>query len=405
MIDFEPEPKQATAALVLLPLWLTVFSVSSQLLIISPILPRIAEQLDVAAARLAPLVTGYALVVAVVALFMGPVSDRLGRRSVLLIGTAVMTVALALHAVAINLPTLLTVRMLAGAGGGALTGAAVAYVGDYFPSNRRGWANGWIMSGFAAGQIVAVPLGAVLADRFGFQAPFLVFAVTMGVSYVLIWKYLPQPPVQRLTARLGFVGAIGRYLEILRRKNTLAAAAIFLLMFLGSSLYILYLPIWLEVARGATPGQVALLFFAGGVATAVAGPVAGTLSDRLGRIPMIVGASLGVAVVMAATTFIALDLGGLYLLFVILMTLIAARVSPFQALLSEIVPDQERGSLMSLMMAVGQIGAGIGAAVAGIVYSGFGFPGVTLVAAASVLLLTGLALVFLRDPADQPGSS
>ncbi|MBA2669170.1 MAG: MFS transporter, partial [Gemmatimonadetes bacterium] len=230
------------------------------------------------------------------------------------------------------------------------------------------------------------------------RAPFLVFAGTMGVSFLLIWRYLPQPSVQRLTGPLGFVGAVGRYVQILRRKNTLAAAVIFLLMFLGTSLYILYLPIWLEAARGATPGQVALLFFAGGVATAVAGPIAGTLSDRIGRKPMIVGASLGVSVVMAATTFVALDLRGLYLLFVTLMTLIAARVSPFQTLLSEIVPEQERGSLMSLMMAVGQLGAGIGAAVAGVVYSGYGFAGVTLVAAASVLLLTMLACNFLTEP-------
>ncbi len=381
-----------------------VFSVSSQLLIISPILPRIAEQLGIAAGRLAPLVTGYAVAVSAVALVMGPVSDRLGRRLVLLLGTGVMTVALALHAVADDFPTLLAVRILAGAGGGALTGAAVAFVGDYFPRERRGWANGWVMSGFAAGQIVAVPLGAVLADRLGFQAPFLAFAVTMGLAFLLIWRLVPQPQVRRLTSRLGFGGVVLRYVAILRRRNTGVAAAVFLLMFLGTSLYILYLPSWLESDRGASANQVALLFFAGGIATALAGPIAGSLSDRIGRKPLIVGASAGVALLMGATTLLETGLTGFYLLFFLIMALVAARASPFQAFLSEIVPEEERGSLMSLMMAVGQLGAGIGAALAGVVYADLGFGGVTLAAALAVLLISVLTAAYLSEPAPARGT-
>jgi predicted MFS family arabinose efflux permease len=390
--------RRPPAALIILPLWLMVFSVSSQLLIISPILPRIAEQLGVSAGRLAPLVTGYAVAVSAVALVMGPVSDRLGRRLVLLVGTGVMTVALGLHAFADDFASLLAVRVLAGAGGGALTGAAVAFVGDHFPRERRGWANGWVMSGFAAGQIVAVPLGAVLAERLGFQAPFLAFAVTMGVAFLLILRFVPQPAVRRLTGRLGFGGVILRYASILRRRNTGVAAVVFLLMFLGTSLYILFLPSWLESVRGATATEVALLFFAGGIATAVTGPVAGTISDRIGRKPLIVGASAGVAVLMAATTLLQTGLAGFYLLFFLIMALVAARASPFQAFLSEIVPDEERGSLMSLMMAVGQLGAGIGAALAGIVYASTGFAGVTFAAAFSVLLIAAMTAAFLSEP-------
>lgn len=384
--------------LILLPLWLMVFSVSSQLLIISPILPRIAEQLDLAEASLAPLVSGYAVAVAVVALVMGPVSDKLGRRTVLLLGTGVMTLALVLHGLAHDLASLLVVRVLAGAGGGALTGGTVAYVGDYFPPEKRGWANGWIMSGLAAGQIVAVPLGALLAERLGFRAPFLAFAATMGLSFLMIWRFLPQPPVRRLEGRLGIRRAVARYAAILRRRETGAAALIFLLMFMGTSLYVLYLPAWLEGARGATAGQVAILFFSGGVATAVAGPLAGSLSDRVGRKVLIIGSSLGASLVMLATTAVGREVRAFYLLFFLLMALIAARASPFQALLTEIVPDEERGSLMSLMMALGQLGSGIGAAAAGFVYAVHGYAGNTVLAAATVLLLTLLVWRFLGEP-------
>ncbi len=51
------------------------------------------------------------------------------------------------------------------------------------------------MSGISAGQIAGVPLGALLAEKFGFRTPFLIFAATMGATFLLILKCVPQPDV------------------------------------------------------------------------------------------------------------------------------------------------------------------------------------------------------------------
>ncbi|NNE35046.1 MAG: MFS transporter, partial [Rhodothermales bacterium] len=130
--------------LVLFALWLMVFSASSQVIIISPILPRIGEELQITEALLGWLVTSYAVLLSIFALIIGPISDKVGRRIVLMAGSGAMAVALALHAAATSFESLLIVRAMAGAAGGMLSGAAVSYVGDYFPYNRRGWANGWV---------------------------------------------------------------------------------------------------------------------------------------------------------------------------------------------------------------------------------------------------------------------
>ena len=163
-------------------LWLLVFSVTTQTMILAPILPRVAEQLRISEGRVAYISTGHSVAVALVAVVAGPVSDRVGRRRMLLAGAAAMTVGLALHALALGFGSFLAVRVLTGAGGGVLTGATAAYVGDYFPPERRGWANGWVMSGMAAGQVLGIPVGTLLAARSGFRAPFLVFAATMAVT-------------------------------------------------------------------------------------------------------------------------------------------------------------------------------------------------------------------------------
>ncbi len=96
--------------LILFALWLLVFSASSQIMIISPMLPQIGTELNVPEAMQGTLVSAYALMVGVFALVMGPISDKIGRRRILLLGTGAMTLALVLHGVARDYYTFLFVR-------------------------------------------------------------------------------------------------------------------------------------------------------------------------------------------------------------------------------------------------------------------------------------------------------
>jgi predicted MFS family arabinose efflux permease len=79
------------------------------------------------------------------------------------------------------------------------------------------------------------------------------------------------------------------------------------------------------------------------------------------------------------------------------MALFAARASPFQAMMAEIVPDRQRGSLMSLSMAVGQAGSGMGSALAGATYAYWGFGGNTVVAACAALGMAALVGLYLPE--------
>ena len=99
-------------------------------MIISPILPQIGDDLGIADAALGTLVSVYSLMVGIFAILSGPVSDRIGRRRILLIGCGTMTVALMLHTLVSDYASFLAVRMFAGMAGGILSGAAGSYIGD-----------------------------------------------------------------------------------------------------------------------------------------------------------------------------------------------------------------------------------------------------------------------------------
>ncbi|MCZ6758710.1 MAG: MFS transporter [Bacteroidetes bacterium] len=386
--------------LILFALWLMVFSASSQVIIIAPLLPRIGEELNVVASLLGWLVTSYAVFLSIFALIIGPISDKFGRRLVLLLGCGSMAVALALHAVADSFGALLIVRALAGAAGGMLSGAAVSYVGDFFPYNRRGWANGWVMSGVAFGQIVGIPMGTLLAGAYGFKIAFLMFAATMLFATVLVWLYVPQPDIFRDKERLTVKRAIKNYGELLRRRVVVAASAVYFLMFFAIGLYLIYLPIWLETTLGVSVIEIATLFFFGGITNLIFGPMAGRVSDTVGRKPLIIISCIGFGIVMVLTTFLVTNMTWAYVLFGFAMLMVALRISPLQSLLTALVTENRRGALLSLTVALGQIGIGIGGALAGLAYTDFGYLSNTLAGAVALLLMAVLVYSSLPEPED-----
>ncbi len=383
---------------ILFSLWLLVFSASSQIMIIAPILPEIGKTLNTPVEFLGNLVTVYAVMVGVFAIIMGPFSDKIGRRKILLIGTGCLSVFLFCHALVVDFTSFLIVRAMAGMAGGVLSGAAVAYVGDYFPYEKRGWANGWVMSGIAVGQILGIPLGTFLAEQYGFKSPFLVFGFIMALTFFLIYIKVPQPNVELHKGKLTIVSSLSKYIELLKRSEVSFVALCYLLMFLSLSVFIIYLPTWLEDSFNSSLTTIGYIFAVGGVANVIAGPSSGWVSDKIGRKNMIITSCLGLFVLMVFTTHFVTDLVLAFILFPAVMTLVAMRISPFQALSSELITSNNRGTMMSLLVAIGQVGYGIGGTIAGPLYSAEGYASNTYFGAFAILITAFIVWKYVPEP-------
>ena len=383
---------------IIFPLWLLVFAASCQVMIIAPLLPQIGIELNTPESLLGNLVTVYAMMIGVCAIIMGPLSDKIGRRKILLIGSISMTIALLLHSVAVNFTSLLILRAFAGMAGGVLSGAAVSYVGDYFPYEKRGWANGWIMSGIAMGQILGIPLGTFLAEIYGFKFPFIIFGGLMGLTTILIFFKVPQPNVELQVSRITLKTTFIKYRDLLRDQDIKAVAISYFLMFLSLSIYLIYLPSWLTHEFGVSVSEIGWIFFAGGIANAITGPNAGKLSDKIGRKNMIIASCFGLAALFILTTFIITSFWITFILFPMAMVLIAMRISPFQALSSELVKSNNRGTLMSLLVAIGNVGAGSAGSLAGPLFENFGYLSNTALGTFTILLTAFIVWRFVPEP-------
>jgi len=387
--------------MVLAPLWLILFCSSVQQVIVAPVLPRIQEALllgDNAEPMLGLIGASFSFSLMIFALIAGVVSDRIGRRKIIMLGSGALAVTLILHTFATTLTLLLLLRGLSGAAAGLLTGSFAAYIGDYFPYERRGWALGWVLSGFAVGWIIGIPAGSLLADQAGFTAPFVAFGWIMAGAFALVLFFLPQPAAKLDESPLTFRLGAEKYLYLLKQRQPGTIVGCYFLMYSCVGLFIFFLPSWLEQEIALSSGQVATLFSVAGVTQVVASPVAGRLSDHFGRKVMVVAASLCTCAVVGSVTLLVTGMTTAVIFFGLAVTFESFRAPPLQALMSQLVSSKRRGTLFSLCNAVGQCGFGSGTALAGWLYGAGGYVSNSIAGAACMGLVALVIWSIVTDP-------
>lgn len=153
--------------------------------------------LDAAAAGL---IGSLALVgMAVGALGSGWLTDRLGRRRLVLIAITWFSVATGLCAVAPSAELFGLLRFVAGVGLGGVLPSAIALTIEFAPRHRRQLYNSVVHAGYSAGGVVCAALAIVLIPAFGFRSMFLVGALPWLVLFPVALRWLPESPTYLLT--------------------------------------------------------------------------------------------------------------------------------------------------------------------------------------------------------------
>ena len=136
--------------------------------------------------------SGYVLAYGSLQLLYGPLSDRLGRKKVLLFGLAVAGIGSVLAALAPDLPTLVAARVLQGAGSAAGMVVGRAMVQDLFQGPERTRVMAYVGMAMGLCPPLATIVGGQLHVRLGWQANFVVMAALAAVLFVAAWRGLPD---------------------------------------------------------------------------------------------------------------------------------------------------------------------------------------------------------------------
>ena len=169
---------------------LTALSVLSLNMFV-PSLPNIAKDLEADYALASLSIAGYLATTAVLQLIMGPLSDRFGRRPVLLAGLMIFILASLGCALATGIWTFLVFRILQGA---IISGAALsrAVIRDMVPPREAASLMGYVGMAMAVAPMLGPLLGGVLDELFGWRASFFAF-LAMGIAVLgLCWVDLGE---------------------------------------------------------------------------------------------------------------------------------------------------------------------------------------------------------------------
>lgn len=152
------------------------------------LLPTMADSLAVNAATIQQTVSIYLIGFAGAQLFVGPLSDRFGRKPVLIVCYAIFTVASLACALAPNVELLIAGRFMQSLGGCAGVLISRAIVRDVYPPEQMGKVMAYMVTGFSLAPLLAPAIGGFIGVTFGWRSLFFIFS-GLGV-FLMMWIYL-----------------------------------------------------------------------------------------------------------------------------------------------------------------------------------------------------------------------
>lgn len=260
--------------------------------VIVPIVPFYATQLGISTTQLGWVFAAYSLAMLAVSTPLGRAVDAYGYKRVMTGGMVVLTLATSAFMLSRSLPLLLLSRLLQGAAAAATWAAALALVAAIFPSEVKGQKMGLAMTVTGVGTIVGPVFGGFLYQAAGYAAPFVVIIV-LGAVLSVLFHFSPLPGKSTAANK-----EKPNLLALLTHRNIFWAMFISVLGSFGFAMLEPLLPIDLEQRFGVSSAGIGVLFGVLSLTYTVGQPYFGTLSDRIGRKPLILIGLIGTATVM-----------------------------------------------------------------------------------------------------------
>jgi len=282
--------------------------------IIVPVVPLFASSFGVAQAAIGLSITVYGLGRLLFDLPMGSLTDRLGRRTIIVAGTLITAIGSLLCGLATDYGQLIAFRFIGGIGAATvLTGAQVMLADISTRENR-----GRVMSIYQGAFLFAVGFGptpgGLLADLLGFRAPFLVFAGFALVAGLIAVTRIPEtrglssarvadgePPATGATLRALLTGP----------AFSLVCLVSFVQFFARTGAVFSVVPVAGHDGLGLSPSQIGLALTLGSFVNFTVIWISGILVDRFGRKAVIVPST-----VVAGVAFLAFASAGSYAAFI-----------------------------------------------------------------------------------------
>ncbi|MFT8872924.1 MAG: MFS transporter [Sporolactobacillus sp.] len=339
-----------------------MFLIGTDTFLVAPLLPVLSRVYHLPPALSGWMVSAYAFGYALFALIVGPLSDRLDSRKLLVCGLVAFALSTFLCAFSPNFLTMVLLRTFAGLSAAIAAPQVWAAIPQLVEGQAIVRTIGWVTAGLSVAQMVGVPLGSYLV-AFSWHAPFVTVGMAAGLLSVLLIRYLPALPEKHAKTPVNFLSTYGVLFHRRRVRLYFAGYFFFQLAFYTAFSFI---GLWFAAAFSLSPAQIGTVMIVLGVGN-FAGSFWGSHQfSRFGVHRAIGLLLLGLACLYAAlavTSSLPLAIGLLILIF-----FAGGCAFPLLMALLQSLAPQARGTMSALTSAIMYMGAMCAGVIGGVLF-------------------------------------
>lgn len=340
------------------------FAVILDFMLMSPLGALIMPALAIEPKQFGLVVSAYAFSAGISGLLTAGFADRFDRKKLLLFFYTGFILGTLWCGLAQSFEMLLLARIVTGLFGGVIGSVVLAISTDLFPPQMRGRVMGLIQTAFAASQVLGIPIGLYLSNRWNWHVPFLAMA-GLGLFGGLFVAWRMQPVADHLGLPQEHSPWMHLFHTLTERRYLMAFATTsllttggFMLMPFGSAYAVNNLGISLH--------DLPTVYLVTGLCTIFMGPLIGKAADAFGKFRVFtLGTALSITMVLIYTHLGPTSLVGLIAVNAILFVGIFSRMIPYQALVSSVPSATQRGSFSAISASIQQLSGGIASVIAG----------------------------------------
>lgn len=357
---------------------------------IAPAFPEVRQQFGVSAGQVGLLITVFTLPGVLLTSVAGALSDRFGRRTILIPSLFLFGIAGGACALAPSFELLLGLRVVQGVGAAALGAMNVTLIGDLFSGQERTAALGYNSSVLSVGTASYPAIGGALAT-FGWYYPFSLPLLAIPIGFLVLFSlHNPEPHNEQSIKE--YVGNVWEHVKNRQVVGIFVGNLVTFIILFGA--LITYLPTVMYEKFGVGPLVIGIVLASASLTTALTSTQIGRLNERFSEKALIRASFVlyAVALILVPLVPVVWMLLASTVIFGVAQSL---NLPNSFSLLNEAAPDENRGAFMSLNSTILRIGQTLGPLVMSAAAIPFGLDGAYLIAAvlAAAMFLVALALI------------
>ncbi|RAJ35379.1 MFS transporter [Pedobacter cryoconitis] len=352
--------------IVIFILAMTQFTVILDFMVMSPLGDMLIKSLSMKPSSFGIAVSAYAFSAGISGLLTAGFADRFDRKKLLLFFYSGFIVGTFLCSLANSFELLVAARIITGLFGGVISSISMAIITDLFSLQQRGRVMGFIQMGFGASQVLGIPIGLYIANKWGWESPFVMVAAVAIIIAVLIVVVLK--PINKHLGLQHDRSAFKHLWHTLSKKNYRIGFAATAALSIGGFMMMPFGSVFAVNNLHVTAEELPVLFMVSGISSLIIMPLIGKLSDTVSKFKIFSIASIWTMLICVAYTNLSATSFWIVIgLNVLMMIGIMSRMVPSSALTSAIPDMEDRGAFMSINSSMQQIAGGVAAAVSGMI--------------------------------------